>query len=328
MPASRQQIDEQAAEWMIRLHEGGFSDELRLEFERWKHLSPHHASAAARMQEVISRMQSLRPQASPAKAALNAAFAAPRKTLPRRATLRALLLAGCLIVPATLLLRSQYPQVWLADISTAAVEWKTVRLPDQSTLTLSGASAVDLHFDAQQRRIELLQGEVLIEVAHDPARPFIVHTAQGNMRALGTRFVVKRTGDTTVLSMLESRVAAQSENEQQTLEVNAGSQALIKHDAIELLGAIDPSSIDQAWKHHQLVVENQPLTQVLDEISRHRPGFMRFDRQALADLRVTAVLPLDDPERALNLIVETLPVTVKHFTPWLISINKNSAPEK
>jgi len=25
MPASRQQIDEQAAEWMIRLHEGGVS---------------------------------------------------------------------------------------------------------------------------------------------------------------------------------------------------------------------------------------------------------------------------------------------------------------
>ena len=50
MPEQADSIDEQAAEWILRLHEEGFSEGLRLEFERWKQQSPQHAAAARRMQ--------------------------------------------------------------------------------------------------------------------------------------------------------------------------------------------------------------------------------------------------------------------------------------
>ena len=216
----------------------------------------------------------------------------------------------------------------MADISTGPNDWKTQRLADNSTITLSGTSALNLRFDAQERRIELLQGEVLIEVAHDSTRPFVVQTAQGSMRALGTRFVVKRQGDTTVLTMLQSRVAAQSANEQQTLEVAAGSRALIHRDAVELAGSVSAASINQAWERHQLVVENQPLPEVLDEISRHRRGHLQFDRSALAHLRVSAVLPLDDTDRALQLIADTLPLQINTYTPWLIVISQLQPAKK
>ena len=328
MPASRQIIDEQAAEWMLRLHEEGFSDAVRLEFECWKQQSPQHAAAAQRMQDAISRLQSLREQSAPAKAALNAAFTGRKSTAPRKQILRVVLIAACLALPVTLTLKSQYPERWLADISTGPNDWKTLHLADDSTLTLSGASAVNVHFNSTERRIELLQGEILVEVAHDRSRPFIVQTAQGTMRALGTRFVVNHLADTTVLSMLQSRVAAQSANEQQTLEVGAGSKALISRDAVKLSGTVDPASINEAWRRHQLVVENQPLDQVLDEIARHRRGHLQFDRNALANLRVTAVLPLDDTDRALQLIADTLPLSIKTYTPWLIVISQLPPPKK
>ena len=76
------------------------------------------------------------------------------------------------------------------------------------------------------------------------------------------------------------------------------------------------------------MVENQPLDQVLDEIARHRRGHLQFDRNALADLRVTAVLPLDDTDRALQLIAETLPLSIKTYTPWLIVISQLPQPKK
>ena len=328
MSEQRQSIDEQAADWILRLHEEGFCDDVRQDFERWKQQSPQHAGAALRMQDVINRLLALREQSVPAKAALNAAFAGRKAVTPRKQALRALLIAGCLALPTTLILKSHYPEHWLADISTGPNDWKTQRLADNSTITLSGTSALNVHFDAQERRIELLQGEVLIEVAHDSARPFLVQTAQGSMRALGTRFVVKRQGDTTVLSMLQSRVAAQSANEQQTLEVGAGSQALIRRNSVELSGTVSPASINQAWERHQLVVENQPLPQVLDEISRHRRGHLQFDRTALAGLRVSAVLPLDDTDRALQLIADTLPLQIKTYTPWLIVISQLQPAKK
>lgn len=325
MPTSHSTIDEEAAEWILRLHEEGFSEPLRLEFERWQQQSPKHQAAAKRMQHVISRLQALRGQSAPAKAALNAAFSVNK---PYKYTLRALVVALALALPLTLLLRSEYPEQWMADISTGPNDWKTVRLPDNSTITLSGTSAVDLHFDGTLRRIDLLQGEILIEVTHDSTRPFIVHTDQGSMRALGTRFVVKHLPDSTVLSMLQSRVSAQSADEQRTLEVSAGSQALIRRNTVELAGNVDPTSINEAWLHHQLVVENQPLAQVLDEISRHRRGHIQFDRAALADLPVSAVLPLDDTDKALQLVAETLSLKVKTYTPWLIVISQKQPAKK
>jgi transmembrane sensor len=327
MPDTHQQIEEQAAEWLLRLHEGKPSEAQRQAFECWKQQGPHYAAAAARMEAVVSRLVTLREKKSPARAALNAAFT-HNKQGRRKNSIRALLLACSLALPAAALLSTPYPQQWLADVRNGPGQWQTLRLEDGSTLTLNGISAANLHFDAKQRRIELLQGEILVDVAHDGARPFIVQTPQGTLRALGTRFVVKRQGDITVLSMLASRVAAQSADARQTLEVDAGSQALVSPHEVRLAGSIDPASINEAWRRHQMVVENRPLPEVLDELSRHRAGHLQFDRAALQHLRVSAVIPLDDSDHALQLLAQTLPITVKTFTPWLIVIAAEQATKK
>jgi len=328
MPDSLQQIEEQAAEWMLRLHAAELTEAQRQAFERWKQQGPQYAACAKRMEEVIGKMQALRGQKTPARAALSAAFPQAGKSRKGSTFGRALLLACCLTLPAAMLLYSPYPQQWMADVRSGPGDWKTLQLPDGSTLTLNGISAANLHFDARQRRIELLQGEILVEVAHDGSRPFIVQTAQGTMQALGTRFVVKREDDVTVLTMLQSRVAAQSADGQQTLEVDAGSQALVSTDGVHLSGSIDPASINEAWRHHQLVVENRPLPEVLDEISRHRSGHLQFDRAALASLKVSAVLPLDDSDRALKMLAQTLPIEIRAFTPWLMIVSPEDNSKK
>ena len=327
MPDTRQHIEEQAAEWQLQLHEGPLSEAQRLAFESWKQQGPRYAAAAARMEAVIVRVQALRETKSSARAALDAAFA-DKPSRRNKHAMRTLLLACSLALPAAALLISPYPQRWMADVRNGPGQWQTLHLADGSALTLNGISAANLHFDATQRRIDLLQGEILVEVAHDPARPFIVQTAQGTLRALGTRFVVKREDDVTVLSMLESRVAAQSANAQQTLEVDAGSQALVSANSVRLAGRIDPASINDAWRRHQLVVENRPLPEVLDEIARHRAGHLQFDRAALQNLRVSAVIPLDDSDHALQLLAQTLPIKVYTYTPWLIRVALDKTPNK
>lgn len=327
MPDTPQQIEEQAAQWLLCLHAGDVSQAQRRAFECWKQQGPQYAAAAARMEAVIARMQALRAKKSPARAALNAAFAQHKSGRGKNAV-RALLLACSLAIPAAALLVSPYPQQWMADVRNGPGQWQTLQLADGSTLTLNGISAANLHFDQQQRRIELLQGEILVEVAHDSARPFIVQTPQGTLRALGTRFVVKREGDVTVLSMLQSRVAAHSTNAQETVEVDAGAQARMSSNEVRLSGRIDPASVNEAWRRHQLVVENRPLPEVLDEIARHRAGYLQFDRASLQTLRVSAVIPLDDSDQALQLLAQTLPIKVRHFTPWLLVVSPETAPNK
>ncbi|MGY4532561.1 transmembrane sensor [Pseudomonas sp. TE3786] len=316
MPAS---INEQAADWLLQLNEADASEQLRADFAAWKHQDPRHAAAAERLQGFIGQMAALRPQKASVHAALGAAYASRPKTYRNKRGASALLLLLA-VLPAWLLWRSGTPAYWLADLHTAPGHWQTQTLADQSELTLNGNSAVNIAFDGERRHIQLLRGEVLVEVAHDPARPFIVETAQGQVRALGTRFVVKLENRSTLLTMLESRTAVSASQSPDSKVVDAGQQARIATGQVQLLGKVDSAGFNDAWQRHQLLVEDRPLSEVLEQLANQRSGFLYYDAKALGELRVSAVLPLDDSDRALQLIAEALPVTIKRITPWLVVV--------
>lgn len=317
---TQEQIDEQAADWLLDLNEKPDDASLHAGFDAWQRLDPRHAEAAARMQSFIGQVQALRPQSASAQAALQAGFKSRKRSAKRAAQgLLILLLAG---LPLLALLRSYPPAYLLADLRTAPVQWREEQLADHSRLTLAGNSAVNLHFDNHERRLQLLRGEILVDVAKDPTRPFIVETEHGRMRALGTRFLVRHDADATTLTMLESRVDARSADTTSGLEVSAGQRARITAQQVTLAGQVDSSEASTAWSRHQLVVQNRPLGEVLDLLAAQRHGQVRFDANALAGLRISAVLPLDDTDRALQLIADALPVRVRQFTPLLVIVDR------
>ncbi len=213
----------------------------------------------------------------------------------------------------------------LADVRSAG-EWKSQQLADQSQITLNGSSAVNIVFNAAQRQLELVRGAVLVDVAADPARPFIVQPRHGRIRALGTRFVVTLDDETTTLTMLASRTYIQSidTNDKITdaLTIDAGQQVRMSVNGISAVEQIDVHAISDAWKFRHLVVENRPLAQVLDELSRYHAGFMYYDRAALDNMRVSAVLPLDDTEKAMQLLARSFPLRIRSISPWLFIIEK------
>ena len=258
-------------------------------------------------------------------------------------------------VPAWLALQHYSAAYLLADIRVAGGEWRSRTLADGSRITLNGGSAVNVRFDGARRVMELVQGEVLVDVARDPHRPFDVETAQGSMRALGTRFVVTRDGDATVLSMLESRVAVRAVQKTRTARaaetdhagaagqarsalpgtragqtlagaapavVVAGERVRIDAAGVGPVENVDPAAISDAWRLHQLVVDNQPLSNVLDQLDRQRPGRIVFNRAALAGIRVSAVLPLDDTDRALDLLLTNFPqLRIRTVSPYLVLVD-------
>ncbi|MBD9416632.1 FecR domain-containing protein [Pseudomonas sp. PDM16] len=315
-------IHEQAADWLLRLDEDQPSDTEHARFEAWCKADPRHAEAVERMRGFVGQLQGLRDQRAPAHAALNAAFASRRLPRGKRGA-SALLLALALFLPAALAWRGLETGHLMADLDTAPGQWRSQVLSDQSHITLGGNSALDVRFDTEQRRINLLRGEVLVEVAHDAARPFIVATEQGEIRALGTRFVVRNEGDSTLLLMLESRVAAHGSRNPAITQIQAGQQARILLDGVEPLPGIDNAMVEDAWRNRQLVIQDQPLALVLDELARQRQGYLHYDAEELADLRISAVLPLDDSERALQLIGEALPIQVRQVTPWLLLVERH-----
>ena len=228
-------------------------------------------------------------------------------------------LALALLLPLGVLVQHYPPAYLLADIRTGTGQWSTQQLPDGSRLSLDGRSAVDLHFDAHSRTLHLLGGEILLDVAKEAGRPFLVVTEHGSIRALGTRFVVERSDASTRLAMLESSTEVKSAGSTRT--VTAGQQVRFDAHGIQASEAIDAAGLEQAWSSHQWVVREAPLGEVLERLSRHHGGYLLFDAKALAHLKVSAVLPADDSQRALRLLARSFPIRVEHYTPWITRIS-------
>ena len=219
------------------------------------------------------------------------------------------------------MLASERPAYLLADLRSPTGQWHTHILADGSRLTLGSNSAVNVHFSAGERHVELVRGDILVDVAKDAQRPFIVDSNQAAIRALGTRFTVRRDGGATIVCMLESKVSARVPQHPASI-VQAGQRARITREGVGPLTAIDAASVQQAWHAHQLVVDDQPLAEVLDELARHRPGQLHYDRAQIAGIRVAAVLPLDDTDKALQLLIDNFPqLRIRMLTRYLVMVD-------
>ena len=310
-PAIAPQVLRQAAEWLVRLDHGSDADaQTEQQFRAWLAADPQHHEAITRLQGHIAPLQEL-----PARAALR------RAQPPRR---RASGVKGLALLAVLGLTAAPGYQYWqdgylLADHSTDSRQWRHEYLADGSQLQLDSSSAVDLDFDSAQRRVRLLEGEILIDVAKDAHRPFYVDTPHGTIRALGTRFIVERIGDATQVSMLESSTRIDSGG--RSLTLNPGQRVRFDAQGLGAVSQVDGPALQAAWSAHQLLAHDQSLADVLARVARHRPGLLIFDRQALQALRVTVMLPADDSDRALRLLARTLPIEVKSYSPWITRVS-------
>lgn len=339
IPPPSDDVVNQAAEWIVRLSEDDLTladlATLQAELAQWQQISPHHAEAARKMLAVIDQSKWIRATTHPASAhaAMKASLAKKRKNTRARKLGATLVLITALALPAWVFFQHYPPAYLLADMRTSTGQWHTQKLADNSMITLNSASAVNFHYDAMQRNLELVHGEILIDVTADPDRPFQVKTRHGWIRALGTRFIVNLDDKTTTLTMLESKAAVmlhapntqqQTGNTIETLTLEAGQRVQFSNRWFGGIETVNIREISDSWKFRHLVFENRPLPEVLDTLSRYRTGLIQYDTQALEHMKVSAVLPLDNIDTALHLLTRSFPIQVRTITPWLIIVEADA----
>lgn len=299
---------DEAAEWLMRLHDSAVTDEDRRACERWRHSHPDHARAWARAELLMNKLGGLPPAlamsslARPARGNANSR----RATLGRLAALLAAVPAGWLGWQA---IEMADERGWMAGHRTATGERRELRLADGSRLTLNTASAVDVHFDGTQRLVMLRAGEIFSATAPDPAgvhRPFRVAIAGGTLEALGTRFSVRKeeAGGATHIAVLEGAVRITPDRAAARV-LPAGQQARFTADGIDSITPADASVL--AWTQGMLLADGMRLADFAAELSRYRPGLLQCDT-AVADLRISGAFPLADTDGVLRMLVSTYPV--------------------
>lgn len=309
-------VDE-AAQWLARMHAGRLSDADAQRWAQWRDQSPEHRRVWHSAEQLSRKFGAVPPDVG-------------MPVLDRRrglANRRALLRTVAVLVAAPSAAWLGYRAVpWPslgAGYRTATGERRTIELADRSRTTLNTATAIDVAFDATQRLVRQRSGEILVETAPDTnpgiSRPFLVETPQGRLRALGTRFIVRiDEGGHTRLTVLAGAVEVSAARATGTpVVVPAGRQLSFTADGT---GPVTPAASGaEAWAQGVLYAEEMRLADVLSEIGRYRSGVLRCD-PAVADLRVSGAFQLEDTDRVLAVLAQTLPVRLDARTRYWVTV--------
>ena len=311
-PVSARVLDAAIA-WQLSLDAGDRSLVAQEEFAKWLASDEEHARAWRQLGMLDQRFS---VASGPARAALLQSRNSVRQRVRK---LGRGLASIALVCGLALFVGERYVPIhyWLADQRTATGEQRTIELADGTRINLNTHSAIDVRFDEKRRLIVLQEGEILVETGHNDARPFSVQTRDGNLRALGTRFIVRREDGATRLSVLQSAVAAQPQALHQEQVFKQGQQVLMRSDGLGPVLSVPAAS--DAWTRGMLVVDNARLGDVVAELGRYRSGFLSVDSN-VADLRITGSFPLHDTTLALNALLPTLPVQIEQHTPWWVTV--------
>ncbi|GKT21427.1 FecR domain-containing protein [Acidovorax sp. SUPP3334] len=297
-----------AAQWLARLHSGHADAHDQAACERWRAAHPEHERAWQRAQRMQAQLGLITPPLA------NAVLGRARDT-GRRSALRAL--GGLVVaVPAAHLAWRQWGPAWTADHRTALGERRDITLPDGTRIWLNTDTAIDVTYSPAQRSVRLLRGEVLIETAaHAQAaapRPFVLATREGELRPLGTRFVVRDSADGCGLTVHEGAVAVRTA--QGLARTVAAGQAM-RFTAGELSPSVPADPFTGRWTEGLLVARNQPLGEFLGELARYRAGIVQCD-PAVAGLRIAGAFQIDRTDAVLDALPRTLPVRVAWRTRY------------
>jgi transmembrane sensor len=120
---------------------------------------------------------------------------------------------------------------------------------------------------SRSSRQVVLQGRAFFAVASDPDRPFLVHTAIGTARALGTQFEVRTEGDRWRLAVVEGRVAMTTGGE--TVEVGESEVGHALAGAKPDVGAVDNIYDLLRFPGGLFVYHSAPLIRIARELEYH-----------------------------------------------------------
>jgi transmembrane sensor len=241
--------------------------------------------------------------------------------LQRRRAMKTLSLVFTLGTGAWLARDSSVWQNFTADYTTAVGNQQRIVLADGSHLLLNTDSAVDIRFNEKLRLIIVTRGEVFVDSGHDQQalqhRPLRIQTKHGTFEALGTRFVVRQNKNTSQLSVDEGAVIIQPADSPSTIVAHAGERYTVTNRdySLDLSNDMDTS----AWTDGVIVAKNMRLVDFLREVSRYRQGFLRCD-DTVANMRLSGVFQLNDSEKLLAILPQTLPVKLEYRTRWWVTV--------
>ncbi|MCB0632457.1 MAG: DUF4974 domain-containing protein [Saprospiraceae bacterium] len=208
---------------------------------------------------------------------------------------------------------------WI-EITTPAGSKTTFNLPDGTLVWLNHESTLRYpqRFEPGEREVEL-SGEAYFEVTSDPEHPFRVHSGQLDVVAVGTEFnVLAYPEDTTMeITLIAGRVDIRRKirNDDRTLyQMEPDEHLLFQKRARKLVPSAVSSDKYTAWKEGKLIFENDPISNVIERLSRWFNVDFELEDPDLSNYTYTATFVSETLPQVLELMELASPIEYK-ITP-------------
>lgn len=291
---------------VARYLSGQSSSREAVQVEEWASADPKHAElleTAGRAWEVAqtepprlsvdAAWRSVAERLEPAERALPARWRRPPMWAWSMAA------AAVLALIAVPLVRFQLPPRVEGQLyATGPNEQLMVRFDDGSVARLAPNSR--LRAAPNGAREAWLEGTAFFGVAERNGEPFIVHTAAGDARVLGTRFELREQDGHVRLAVLEGRVQLIGSRGEELVTAGNVSQTSKRAapspprstNVHELLG----------WMGDVLIFQDTPLGEAALEIQRKYGIPVRLSDDALSERTLTAVFDRQNLETVVNTV--------------------------
>ncbi len=312
---------QEAAAWFSRLNQRRVSTDDIHAFAAWRR-NPENAQAYAKAERLWESAGALASDPDIHRMVEDAARS--KSARRRHAPLRQLAVAGvgaafvvCGMIGWNMLKTPTY--------GTGVGEQRTITLSDGSSITLDTASRIAVRISKERRSISLIEGQAMFDVVSDPSRPFVVSAGEVEVRALGTRFDVRRINDGAKVILAEGRVAvsdAGSSGEGWTL--SPGQQLVTTRPAPK----VEPVDVATAtsWTTGRLIFDRIPLGDAVAEMNRYSRVKVELSSSRFAQEPVSGAFNAGDIDGFAAALADLYPVTVTRGSDRLIISDRSGAP--
>jgi transmembrane sensor len=328
----RAAIAEQAGEWLVASDEQPLDARDAAALAVWLKTSPIHVEEFLGVSTVARDLRAARADPKYALDAILARARGEEDTPVRTLWLRmvgafrgetsgpwltvAVTMAACLVLSLGWFLPWNVKPAGHPSVSTTALHFETRhgeqlsrRLADNSILHLDTDSAVTIRYGKNERLVMLTSGQADFEVAHEPDRAFRVIAGSAEIVDLGTKFDVRLQHDSTVVTVIEGRVAVAPSPT--TEELGTGSNPSHMQRVVQLAAnqqisltegewPVTPVAVDAerttAWLRREIVFDHEPLELVAAEYNRYSAKPIEIATPALRKLPISGVFATDDTE--------------------------------
>lgn len=335
--ASTKRICHTAAEWLAR-REAGFTPEEQEQFSSWLLADARHSESVREIESAwrLMRRPHITGQADDVIRRVEQHVRSNRRARRRRTWRLAL---GGLAAAAAIVFGLQTPilrEVLMPfePATTVALRPERQVLPDGSVIELNAGTEIAVDFLPEHRAVRLVSGEAHFTVAKDPARPFVVSAGAVSVRAIGTEFAVRFDATAVDVLVTEGRVAVQRLDaapaarpgvvEPAPAVLEAGMKTIVPIAApITFSLEIRPVAAAEirsalAWRTMRVEFTATRLADVLARFNQHNGMQLALADRSLADLRISGIFWLDDPEGFSRLIEESAGLSAIRAAPGQI----------